>query len=118
MENKFKYVFCPIRDIITRLSDKWSLLIIVTLSQSDKMRFNEIHKEIDDISQRMLSVTLRSLEEDGLVNRKVYPEVPPRVEYKLTDLGFSLLNPLNGLIDWAKDNTHSIHDSRKRFKKR
>jgi len=118
MEKNSKYIYCPIRDIITRLSDKWSLLVIITLSQSDKMRFNEIHKEIDDISQRMLSVTLRSLEEDGLVNRKVYPEVPPRVEYRLTDLGFSLLNPLSGLIDWAKDNTQFIHDSREKFKKK
>lgn len=118
MENNLKPGFCPIRDIITRLSDKWSLLIIVTLSNSDKMRFNEIQKEIEDISQRMLSVTLRSLEEDGLISRTVYPEVPPRVEYKLTDLGISLLRPLYSLIDWAKDHTEAIHNNRVNFRKK
>lgn len=118
MENNLKPGFCPIRDIITRLSDKWSLLIIVTLSNSDKMRFNEIQKEIEDISQRMLSVTLRSLEEDGLISRTVYPEVPPRVEYKLTDLGISLLKPLYSLIDWAKDHTEVIHCNRVNFRKK
>lgn len=118
MENNLTPGFCPIRDIITRLSDKWSLLIIVTLSNSDKMRFNEIQKEIEDISQRMLSVTLRSLEEDGLISRTVYPEVPPRVEYKLTDLGISLLKPLYSLIDWAKDHTEAIHCNRVNFRKK
>lgn len=112
MEESDKKVLCPIRDIISRLSDKWSLLVLITLSWNGTMRFNEIHKAMDDISQRMLTVTLRSLEADGLVNRQVYPEVPPRVEYKLTDLGESLLPALEVLIDWAKTNTAEILQSR------
>ncbi len=107
---------CPIRDIIASLSDKWSLLVIYTLSQNPKMRFGELQKSITDISQRMLTVTLRSLESDGLVSRQVYPEVPPRVEYQLTDLGYSLLEPLKGLVNWAKENTEIIQNSRKSYK--
>lgn len=108
MEENNKYEICPIKDIIARLSDKWSLLVIITLSKEEKLRFNEIQKRLDDISQRMLTVTLRSLETDGLVERKVYAEVPPRVEYSLTVLGRSLLSPLSNLIDWAKTNSQSI----------
>lgn len=116
-ENKSKYNMCPIRDIISRLSDKWSLLIVVTLSNNrSSMRFGEILKEIDDISQRMLTVTLRSLEADGLVKRRVYPEVPPRVDYQLTEMGHSLLSPLEGLVSWAQKNTEAIHKSRKKYK--
>ncbi|MBF0574530.1 helix-turn-helix transcriptional regulator [Dysgonomonas sp. GY617] len=106
---------CPIRDIIASLSDKWSLLVIYTLSQNPKMRFGEIHKSIPDISQRMLTVTLRSLEADGLVSRQVFPEVPPRVEYQLTDLGYSLLDPLRGLVNWALKNTEVIQESRESY---
>ena len=106
---------CPIRDIIASLSDKWSLLVIYTLSQNPKMRFSELHKSINDISQRMLTVTLRSLEADGLVSRQIYPEVPPRVEYQLTDLGYSLLDPLSGLVNWARENTAVIQESRKNY---
>lgn len=107
---------CPIRDIIASLSDKWSLLVIYTLSLNPKMRFGELQKSITDISQRMLTVTLRSLEADGLVSRKIYPEVPPRVEYQLTDLGYSLLDPLRGLVNWAKENTETIQESRKQYR--
>jgi DNA-binding HxlR family transcriptional regulator len=82
---------CPIRDILSRLGDKWSLLVLVTLSASGTMRFSEIQKSIGDISRRMLTVTLRSLEVDGLVVRKIYPEVPPRVEYSLTQSEHTLL---------------------------
>lgn len=106
---------CPIRNIIASLSDKWSLLVIYTLSQNPKMRFGELQKSINDISQRMLTVTLRSLEADGLVSRQVYPEVPPRVEYQLTHLGYSLLDPLEGLITWAKNNSEVIQKSRNSY---
>ena len=68
---------CPVRDVLSRLGDKWSMLVLTTLSVNGTMRFSDIHKTIDDISQRMLTVTLRTLEADGLVHRKVYPEVPP-----------------------------------------
>lgn len=115
MNETEKKDFCPIRDIISRLSDKWSLLVIVTLSWNGTMRFNEIHRSMNDISQRMLTVTLRSLEADGLISRQIYPEVPPRVEYKLTSIGESLLPALEVLVDWAKTNTEVIFKSRNKF---
>ena len=104
--------FCPIRDIISRLGNKWSLLVLLTLNSAGKMRFNEIHKAIGDISQRMLTVTLRSLETDGLVERKVYAEVPPRVEYVLTKSGQDLIPYLDNLVGWAMDNMQGIITSR------
>ena len=76
---------CPVRNVLCRLGDKWSMLVLITLNANGTMRFCDIHKTIADISQRMLTVTLRTLETDGLVSRKVYAEVPPRVEYELTD---------------------------------
>lgn len=100
---------CPIRNILARISDKWSLLAIFTLNkQGGPMRFKEIQRAIPDISQKMLTVTLRTLEEDGFVTRTVYPEVPPRVEYELTDRAMSLLPHINALIGWALDNMEAI----------
>jgi len=103
---------CPIRDILCRLGDKWSLLVLVTLSANGIMRFSDIHKSIEDISQRMLTVTLRSLEADGLVIRKIYPEVPPRVEYCLTESGHGLIPHLDSLVDWAMKNMTNIVETR------
>ena len=102
------YPDCPIRNILARISDKWSILIIFTLNQSELMRFNALQKNIPDISQKMLTVTLRTLEEDGFVKRQVYAEVPPRVEYSLTDRATSLLPHINSLIMWAKENMDAI----------
>lgn len=99
---------CPVRDILSRLSSKWAMLILITLNANGTMRFNDIQKSIGDISQRMLSVTLRTLEADGLIGRKVYPEVPPRVEYNLTSRGNSLIPYLEGLIGWALTNISEI----------
>lgn len=99
---------CPIRNILARFSDKWSLLILYTLNLRQTMRFNALRKEIPDISQKMLTNTLRTLEEDGLVIRTVYAEVPPRVEYSITDRTRSLLPHINSLIGWAKDNMSAI----------
>ena len=107
---------CPIRDILRRLGDKWSLLALITLNANGTMRFNEIQKTIGDISQRMLSVTLRSLEEDGLVSRKIYPEVPPKVEYSLTKSGEGLMPYLDNLVDWALANSQEIIKSREAHK--
>ncbi len=112
METFLEETPCPIRDILSRLGDKWSLLVLITLSTNGTMRFSEIHKSIKDVSQRMLTVTLRSLEEDGLVSRKVYPEVPPRVEYRLTESGNGLIPHLNNLVGWALENMKSIVTSR------
>ncbi|MFL1683523.1 winged helix-turn-helix transcriptional regulator [Coprobacter secundus] len=112
------YPDCPIRNILARISDKWSILVLFTLNQSALMRFNALQKNIPDISQKMLTVTLRTLEEDGFVKRQVYAEVPPRVEYSLTDRAISLLPHINSLIVWAKENmdailTDRIHNRKK-----
>lgn len=108
---------CPIRNILARISDKWSLLVLYTLNKESVMRFNALQKSIPDISQKMLAVTLKTLEEDGFVNRKVYAEVPPRVEYSLTDRALSLLPCINLLIDWAKENMEAIIQDRGRSRK-
>ena len=106
---------CPIRGILDRFGDKWSILIILILGENDKMRFSELNKEISDISQKMLTVTLRTLEADGLVKRTIYPEVPPRVEYEITTLGKSLLPHISGLSQWAVKNEVAIKKSRVAF---
>ena len=99
---------CPIRNVLARVCEKWSILTIFTLEQFPVMRFGELHRMIPDISQKMLAVTLRTLEEDGLVRRQVYAQVPPKVEYSLTVRGRSLLPHMNGLIDWAKGEMDGI----------
>ena len=106
---------CPIRNILARLCDKWSLLVIYTLDRAGggPIRFKELQREIPDISQKMLTVTLRTLEEDGYVTRTVYPEVPPRVEYALTPCTHSLLPHIDALIGWAKENMATIISNRK-----
>ena len=93
---------CPIRDILSRLSSKWAMLILITLDANEVMRFNDLQKSIGDISQRMLSVTLR----------KAYPEIPPRVEYSLTPRGLSLIPYLEGLVGWALANMPQIMNER------
>ncbi|MBE99067.1 helix-turn-helix domain-containing protein [Flavobacterium coralii] len=111
--NETRNGICPVRDIIARISDKWSMLTIYALGGYGTLRFNEIKRLIGDVSQRMLTVTLRNLETDGLVERKVFPEVPPRVEYNLTPLGFSLLEQLVQLGGWAEQNSAAIIKNRK-----
>ena len=103
---------CPVRDVLSRLGDKWSMLVLITLSANGTMRFSDIHKTIADVSQRMLTVTLRTLESDGLIERKVYAEVPPRVEYCLTERGLSLIPHIKGLVDWALQQMSGIMESR------
>ena len=103
---------CPVRHILSRISSKWAMLILLALDANGAMRFGAIQKCLDDISQRMLTVTLRSLEADGLVHREVYPEVPPRVEYRLTDSGGDLMPYLNNLVEWALKNTPAILERR------
>ncbi len=99
---------CPIRNILARFSDKWSLLVLYTLSQQPTMRFNALRRAIPDISQKMLTNTLRTLEEDGFVTRTIYAEVPPRVEYTVTDRALSLIPHVNSLIGWAQENMPAI----------
>ena len=104
MENFHRMDACPVRDVLSRLGDKWTMLVLVTLKANGTMRFCDIQKTIGDISQRMLTVTLRSLETDGLIVRKVYAEVPPRVEYNLTETGCSLMPHIESLVR-AKSST-------------
>ncbi len=108
MENFHHNGSCPIRDVLSKLGDKWTMLVLVTLDSTGTMRFSDIQKSIGDVSQRMLTVTLSSLETDGLVSRKIYAEVPPRVEYCLTDLGRSLMPYLKALIAWAQAHINDI----------
>jgi len=97
------YLSCPIRQVMSRFGDKWSMLVLYSLSQSETgvLRFNELRRLMTDCSQKMLSQTLKRLEQSNLVHREVYAEVPPRVEYSLTATGLSLMPPLKELIDWA-----------------
>ena len=108
---------CPIRNILARISGKWSLLVIFTLDKTGRepMRFKELQREIPDISQKMLTATLRILEEDGYVMRTVYPEVPPRVEYALTSRALSLLPHINALMEWALENKDAIMKDRRKM---
>lgn len=94
--------------------DKWSMLVLLTLDANGVMRFSEIHRTLGDISHRMLTVTLRMLETDGMIRREVYAEVPPRVEYSLTERGGSLLPHIFGLVEWAEANKEAILDGRRR----
>lgn len=107
------YPQCPIRNILARLGDKWSLLTLYTLSQGGTMRFGALRRAVPDISQKMLTATLRTLEEDGLVRRQLFPEIPPRVEYALTERADSLLPHLDALIGWAVDHGEAILRDRK-----
>jgi DNA-binding HxlR family transcriptional regulator len=103
-----------ISTLLARIGDKWTVLVVQTLGEGSK-RFNELRREIPSVSQRMLTLTLRNLERDGLVNRTVTPTIPPRVDYELTELGQSLLKPILGLANWALDNIEAIHDAQGHF---
>lgn len=102
------YPECPIRNILARFGDKWSLLALYTLAQNGTMRFGELRRALPDISQKMLATTLRTLTEDGLVVRRLYPEIPPRTEYSLTERARTLLPHLDALIGWAIEHSEAI----------
>ena len=109
---------CPIRNVIARIGDRWSILILLTLEPArHPMRFKEIEQAIPDISQKMLTRTLRDLEADGLVTRHAYAEVPPRVEYELTDRARTLTPLLSQLVGWAAENLSGIINDRKAYVK-
>jgi len=112
--NTTRHVVCPVRDIISRISDKWSLLAIYALAGHGTLRFNELKYKIGDVSQRMLTVSLRNLEKDGLLTRTIHAEVPPRVEYNLTPLGTSLARQLVYLVEWAEAHSGEILAARKK----
>ena len=94
---------CPIRNVLGRFADKWSLLILISLYAQNKMRYTELKNKIPDISQKMLTCTLKQLEKDHLLKRKAYAEIPPRVEYSLTDLGKSLMPIIEKMIEWGQE---------------
>jgi DNA-binding HxlR family transcriptional regulator len=104
-----------IADTLARIGDKWTVMVVGVLSQGGTMRYNEIHRRLEGISQRMLTLTLKGLEEDGLVRRTMYPTIPPRVEYELTDLGQTLIAPLCTLRDWAVKNRPAMLEARKTY---
>ena len=103
---------CPVRNVVARFGNKWALLVILVLSENEPIRYNELGRKIPDISSRVLSNTLRILEADGLVNRRFYQEVPPRVEYSLTDTGRSLVPIILELTAWAQSNMKTIIEHR------
>lgn len=103
-----------VSEVLSRVGDKWTVLVVSTLGDGPK-RFNELRKALGSISQRMLTLTLRALERDGLVTRTVFPTIPPRVDYELTDLGRSLLEPVSELGLWARRNRATIAQARQRF---
>jgi DNA-binding HxlR family transcriptional regulator len=108
---------CPIRDLISRLGDKWSVLVLIALAKTETkcLRFSQLMRSVDGISQRMLSTTLRYLERDGIVTRHLYPEVPPRVEYTLTERGLGLLEPVRALFIWIDHEWPAIEQSRREY---
>lgn len=103
-----------VSEVLARVGDKWTVLVVSELGDSPK-RFNELRRALGSISQRMLTLTLRALERDGLVTRTVFPTTPPRVDYELTRLGRSLLEPVSSLGLWARQNRAAIQDARRRF---
>ncbi len=105
---------CPVRAVLSQIGDKWSLLVFAHLN-CGRHRFSELLGALPDISQRMLTQTLRKLEREGLVNRIVTPTTPPRVDYELTELGFSLIEPLSALSDWALRHRSDVEAARERF---
>lgn len=105
---------CPVRNVIAQIGDKWSMLILFALVDGSE-RFNALKSRIEGISQRMLTQTLRDLERDGYVSRTVYPEVPVRVEYELTELGGDLVKPLYELVCWADNHQQEIKQARKAY---
>ena len=103
-----------VREVLNRVGDKWSVLVVTLLGDGPK-RFSELRRTIEGISQRMLTLTLKGLERDGLITRTVYPTIPPRVEYQLTRLGRSLLSPISGLAKWAGQNREKIQEARQKY---
>lgn len=116
IEDKFANIaVCPVRNVIARFGNKWALLIMLVLKEEGCLRFNQLRKFIPDISSKVLSSTLQVLEADGLVRRTLYPEVPPRVEYELTEMGHSLMPIIADLTQWALSNMPTIMNHREQY---
>ena len=105
-----------VRELLTKIGDRWTIFVVLSLDLlGGRARFSELERAVPGISQRMLSSTLKNLERDGLVIRELFPEVPPRVEYEITDLGRSLLRPTQGLVDWTKANWEQVRDTQLKY---
>ncbi|HEY9123029.1 MAG TPA: helix-turn-helix domain-containing protein [Bacteroidales bacterium] len=115
MKSANDYNCCPVKDILGRIGDKWTLHVVLLLGEKKTLRFNEIKNNVNGISQRMLAVTLRSLEHDGLVKRTLYAGVPPRADYELTPMGLGLYGQFQSLVVWAEQNMEDIMKSRRNF---
>ena len=113
-QHEAHYQNCPIRDVLNRLGDRWTVLVMLQLG-GGVQRFSEVRRNIPDISPRMLSQTLRHLEQDGLVARTAYASVPPRVDYALTDLGESFMGVVQVMLDWAKTHQTAVHSAREAY---
>jgi DNA-binding HxlR family transcriptional regulator len=112
-KDKIEHSTCmAMTDILNRIGDKWTVMVVGVLARHGTLRFNELKRIINGVSQRMLTLTLRNLERDGLVTRTIYPEIPPRVEYGLTELGHSLKQPIGALWDWSAQNGASVVEAR------
>lgn len=109
---------CPVRNVIARFGNKWSLLTLLIIGEQGVVRFNELGRLIPDVSSRVLSSTLRTLEADGFIDRKVYAVVPPKVEYRLTEVGESLLPLIRQLTEWAQTNMKKIMNHRKEYEQK
>ncbi|MBB3607519.1 helix-turn-helix domain-containing protein [Rhizobium sp. BK602] len=112
--SKVTFTDCPVRDLVSQIGGKWSVLLLEALAQRP-YRFGELRRMVPDISQRMLTQTLRELQRDGYVGREVFPTKPPSVEYRMTDLGYSLYEPLAHLLNWAEANQEAVRAARARF---
>ena len=117
-DNNSIFMMCPIRNVVARFGNKWSLLVLIVINENGVIRFNDLCRKIPDVSSRVLSGTLKTLEADGLISRKVYPVVPPKVEYKLTDIGVSLVPIIMQLTEWAQSNMSSIITHRENYEKK
>lgn len=106
---------CVVRDVLDRIGDKWSILLLMELDTIDKLRFNELHKAVEGISQKMLTVTLKTLEADGLIKRTIYAQIPPKVEYNITERGKGLMPHIHNLVSWSEKNREDIHKSRMEY---
>src|SRR5438045_8925014 len=114
MKDPSNPVFRTISTLLSRIGARWTALVRTTLGEGPR-RFNELRREIPSVSQRMLTLTLRNLERDGIVSRTVTPTIPPRVDYELTGLGHSLLKPVTALTEWALENVEAIHSAQAQF---
>jgi DNA-binding HxlR family transcriptional regulator len=107
-----------VNEVVTLIRDKWTILVMGALRKEQSLRYNELQRAVEGISQRMLTLTLKRLEENGLVKRTIFPTVPPRVDYELTAMGCTLVKPLKGLLDWSMENRAAMAEARRAYAKK